>query len=225
MFVLFYYRFKTFVEWAHYFDMLVSHVIPMIFIVIFNTKIIAAVLRIRSGRIRANSEQSSQVSLYNLHSAAHNRPRNAQMHVTRVLVIISTTFVALNFPQHLVRLYSYVKSHVQSNYSATRTEVCLQQTTQFIYLWHFAINFYLYNACSRTFQLALKHLLSKLRFQLIKIFCRKRRTFQDSHKPVLMRLRWNKVPTSKRNSSSVSRQLENALIPADRSGKDSWNSI
>ena len=89
-----------------------------------------------------------------------------QMKITRMLLVVSTTFILLNLPSHVVRIKSFVESFRQSESSHSGIEMHFQQLSQFIHYLSFSINFFLYSLCGRNFKRCLYRLLSKGRYNV-----------------------------------------------------------
>lgn len=90
--------------------------------------------------------------------------RNFQLKTTRSLLLISTTFVILNLPSHVYRLYTATMEMVDDLYMHDTPGMLYQQLLQFVYYINFASNFFIYNACSRTFRKALRRIFHRLRY-------------------------------------------------------------
>ena len=89
---------------------------------------------------------------------------SVQMRITRSLLMVSTVFVALNLPSHVVRLYA-----LSTEFSGSKPTLKLllwQQICQILSYSNFAINLVLYCACSQHFCKAFK--------RLVRTSCRKR---------------------------------------------------
>ncbi|XP_065207229.1 uncharacterized protein LOC135836364 isoform X2 [Planococcus citri] len=99
-----------------------------------------------------------QVSCGNLMST------RTQQSITKMLLLVSTVFVSLNFPSYIIRLYIFFR------YSMWRSDPpgylwCAQQLFMLLYYTNFSINFLLYSMCGITFRRCL--------FQLLRNFFKK----------------------------------------------------
>ncbi len=82
--------------------------------------------------------------------------RSYQIRTTRALVIVSSVFLSLNFPSHVFRLY-YVMAYTRM----TPIGALWQTILQLLYYTNFAVNVFLYGACSNSFRAAFKALGKK----------------------------------------------------------------
>ena len=95
-----------------------------------------------------------------------------QNKVTKMLLVVSTFFLILNFPSHTMRLYFFIVGLVNPNYRPHMIMISLQKLFTYIYYVNFAINFFLYSLCGNNFRKALWQLL-KGPFESIKSkFCK-----------------------------------------------------
>ena len=100
------------------------------------------------------------------HASLH-RPL-VQMKITRMLLVVSTTFILLNLPSHVVRIQTFVASiggEVDRSFVSTR----FQELSQFLYYMSFSINFFLYSLCGRNFRRSLHRLMTRLKYNVRKV--------------------------------------------------------
>ena len=109
-----------------------------------------------------NSERSLSrtISLVRMTSGNSNRegstfhPSSIQARTTRTLLILSTSFVVLNLPSHVLRLYVFIISLSGTTLTPLQTQkvYAWQELVQFVYYINFASNFFLYTLCSNAFR-------------------------------------------------------------------------
>ena len=95
-----------------------------------------------------------------------------QLRTTRSLLVVSTLFVVFNLPNHVFRVYAFSVYLVDERYVFPRSALLWQHVLQFLYYSNFAANFFLYNACSRSFRCALRRLCWTLKRRAIERFNR-----------------------------------------------------
>lgn len=83
-----------------------------------------------------------------------DRRHSHQLKITRLLLVVSTTFLVLNLPSHAIRLLAY---GVVSNKLVLWQEFC-----QLLYYINFSINIFLYSVCGKSFRQAFWKSFSKL---------------------------------------------------------------
>lgn len=118
-------------------------------------------------------------SWHNLHNMQKSRRKfNSQMRITRMLFFTSSVFVLLNLPSHAFRMYAFMVSLRNQEYKISIVAFSIQELMQFFYYLSFATNFFLYNACSKTFRAALKILGRRLKYKCTHAFLKIRRYVQ-----------------------------------------------
>ncbi len=111
------------------------------------------------------SVASSQHSRHTLN--ARRKHHNSQVKVTKMLVLVSSTFLVLNLPSHALRLYAFASSILTEQIAPpTKRYMLIQRLFQYLNYTNFAINFFLYNTCGRNFRHALRHLGRKIKYNL-----------------------------------------------------------
>ncbi|XP_059482678.1 thyrotropin-releasing hormone receptor-like [Neocloeon triangulifer] len=75
---------------------------------------------------------------------------HCQRSITKMLLVISSTFLLLNMPSYVFRLYTIVQS--LWGQPAPPPMWCLQQFCMLLYYTNFGINFILYSLCGSTFR-------------------------------------------------------------------------
>ena len=84
-----------------------------------------------------------------------------QMRVTRTLLLVSTTFLVLNLPSHVVRIYNLIIYLTDSDVGIGLGLYVAQQITQIIYYTTFGVNFFLYAFYGKHFRKSLSYLLNR----------------------------------------------------------------
>lgn len=111
----------------------------------------------------------NSVTTYNSRSKLKTRKLKSRgkgrlhMRTTRSLLIVSSVFVVLNLPSHAFRIYIVIAELIDPTYVYPRLVLFLQHVFQLIYYLNFAVNFFLYSACSKSFRQAFYRLC--LRFK------------------------------------------------------------
>ena len=98
--------------------------------------------------------------------------RQYQLHVTKMLLVVSSIFLLFNLPCHVIRLYDFFQRLTNKSYSTSLTIIRLQKIFTYVYYVNFSINFLLYNLCGENFRKALKSLISKIKRNAIKLWTR-----------------------------------------------------
>ena len=91
-----------------------------------------------------------------------------QIRTTRVLVMVSTFFLVLNMPSHIFRLYGLLK--LAQDQMVNQLSLYVQQLLMMLYYSNFAVNMFLYCACSRSFRSSFKRLFNHWKILLQKVF-------------------------------------------------------
>ena len=80
---------------------------------------------------------------------------------TRMLVVISTIFLLLNAPNHLVRFYELLTGYLdgENSSSMSQTFYNTRQVALFVYYLNFSINFLLYCLCGHNFRREMRSIL------------------------------------------------------------------
>ena len=98
----------------------------------------------------------------------------AQMKVTRMLLIVSTTFLVLNIPSHTMRLILFYSKLVDPHYQPSDAFLATFPLTHFLYYANFCVTFLLYAASGRTFRKASKRLFHRIKHN-VHGYCQKTR--------------------------------------------------
>ena len=119
------------------------------------------------------TKSSSQRHLSGSSKQMHDSRKQYQLHVTKMLLTVSSIFLLLNLPSHIIRLYDFFHRMTVGSSITNLTIVRLQKIFTYIYYVNFAINFLLYNLCGKNFRKALKTLIIKMKSNIIKLSSRK----------------------------------------------------
>ena len=114
---------------------------------------------------------TSQMELKDLSKrqrCTNTEPRcsKAQVKVTKMLLLVSSTFLLLNLPRHVVRTYTFIMSIIDTKYHPSDTQIIWQKLFHLLYYLQFAINLFLYSAFGQNFRKALRHLCSRIQYKV-----------------------------------------------------------
>ena len=96
-----------------------------------------------------------------------------QLQVRKMLLAVSSIFLLLNLPSHVIRMYDFFKGIADHTYSTSLTVIRLQKIFTYFHYVNFSINFLLYSFCGRKFRRALKGLVKRPRIVFARC-CKKR---------------------------------------------------
>ncbi|CAH1647917.1 unnamed protein product [Spodoptera littoralis] len=134
-------------------DTIVSFSFPLGIIIIFNIWIVVGVYQRAHERRELNVERAAWTE-YGCDRAAMTAralpPLRSQHRVTRMLLIVSTVFVALNLPAYTMRLLAYAYDLSSDEYSGRWA--ALQQLSLLFFNTNFGINFILYCLTGQNFR-------------------------------------------------------------------------
>jgi hypothetical protein len=141
-------------------DFFLTFIIPFFTILTLNILIIW-----KSGRYDRLLERNYiQPSAYILHNLLEHRLRRSKYHrrITRMLLIISTAFLLLNTPMHLLKIYYFFFS-TDDNYDENNSiESAIEMLTFYLFYTNFSINFFLYSLCGKNFRSSLMDLIKNI---------------------------------------------------------------
>ncbi|XP_041349314.1 neuropeptides capa receptor-like [Gigantopelta aegis] len=141
-------------------DTVITMVLPFLLIVFMNVRIVWSVYRYQRKR-----EKMVQATARQKDSALKNR---SQRRITRMLLLVSTTFLVLNLPSHVSRLEQLLSTS-SHNYLFKRL---IHEIVLMLYYSTFSINFFLYAIYGKHFKKSLSILVRNL--------CRRKKKF-NSH--------------------------------------------
>ena len=166
-----YFDFLTIVTWL---DTTLTMVVPFFAILYGNIKVVFHVVRCSAMSCKQSQNPVSS-STFETSAGARSvterpmifQPRKnrsiPQLRVTRTLLLVSTTFLILNLPSHIVRLYSIIltiSSTPETYMISSPMLLFVQEVTYLLYYTTFSCNFVLYTIFGRNFQSVLRNLLS-----------------------------------------------------------------
>ncbi|XP_063927917.1 thyrotropin-releasing hormone receptor [Zophobas morio] len=106
-----------------------------------------------------NNNQLERCPCIHIKMSARNvASAKSQQNITKMLLLISSVFVALNSPSYVIRLSVYFGFTLQEK-EPPETLYCVQQLAMLLYYTNFSINFLLYAMCGVTFRRCLWQLL------------------------------------------------------------------
>ncbi|XP_030767567.1 thyrotropin-releasing hormone receptor [Sitophilus oryzae] len=129
-----------------------------------------ALNELQSSDSTRNSDQESTASKryiryeeYSIRCNRQHRASNnqAQHNINKMLLIISSVFIALNFPSYVIRIVAYFGFTMIDRIPPEYLH-CAQLVSQMLYYTNFSINFILYALCGRSFRLCLKKMFRDL---------------------------------------------------------------
>lgn len=88
----------------------------------------------------------------------HIRKNISQYRTARILLLVSTVFLILNSPNHFFKLQTFIRNLIAKQSSTSKKVIIWQEFFQLFYFLNFAINFFIYSLCSKTFRSALKRI-------------------------------------------------------------------
>ncbi|XP_046380414.1 neuropeptides capa receptor-like [Haliotis rufescens] len=139
-------------------DTILTMILPFLLILFMNVRIVWRVIRYQRKR-----ESVLQTHKTEKTPALRNK---SQMRITRTLLLVSTTFLVLNLPSHVIRLEQLISA--SNNYNPLHLKL-IQEIAQLIYYSNFSVNFFLYAIYGKHFKKSLKMLITNM--------CRRKKTF------------------------------------------------
>ncbi|KAK0162576.1 hypothetical protein PV327_006343 [Microctonus hyperodae] len=105
-----------------------------------------------------------------------------QHSITKMLLLISTTFIILNLPSYVIRLWVFILTVTRDTLKKEKLTAvwCFQQLFMLLYYTNFSINFLLYAMSGMTFRRCLHQLLQKYFMTVTRCFGRRRRDSENS---------------------------------------------
>ncbi|KAK3608122.1 hypothetical protein CHS0354_004779 [Potamilus streckersoni] len=151
-------EYRSLMEGITWVDTALTLVIPVTIIAIMNTRVVWVVIKFHRTRkqFRASNfvGQRKQKESPGTRTSSHS-----QLRVTRTLLLVSTTFVVLNLPSHLFKLYITVSQKTGGERSPTYAIYLIQEITQVLFYASFSGNFFLYTLSGKQFKGALCELI------------------------------------------------------------------
>lgn len=140
-------------------DFFLTFIIPFFTILTLNILII-----LKSGHYdRLLERHYVQPSTYILHHLLEHRLRRSKYHrrITKMLLIISTAFLLLNTPMHLLKIYYLFFSNGDTYDEKNFIESAIEMLTFYLFYTNFSINFFLYSLCGKNFRSCLMELIKQ----------------------------------------------------------------
>ena len=161
-------RFSRAVHILNNMDTVITLVLPFLAILIMNARIAYKVARFYRERksMALRTWSYSRWSKNRQHLVGAQRTQvytRTQVRVTKMLLTVSTIFLALNLPHHTVRTYLFIMNFLYDDYQPTETYLLYHKLFQFVYYLQFCINLFLYNAFGKNFRKALQLLWRRVK--------------------------------------------------------------
>ena len=86
----------------------------------------------------------------------------SQYRTARILLVVSSIFLILNSPNHIFRLQAFLHNIIANQSKGSLKIIAWQELFQLTYFLNFAVNFFIYSLCSKTFRSALKRLCRRV---------------------------------------------------------------
>ena len=175
-------QYTMFVNVAYNVDTVITLLLPFFSILIMNIRIAhRVVLFYRNRKSMAVDTCSSEASGQNcvtarrimVSAATRTVYTRTQVRVTKMLLTVSTVFLALNLPHHTARTYAFVMSLRDENYQPSSDYIIWNKLFQFLYYLHFSLNIFLYSALGSNFRNALIRLCARIRHGLSEGVCKR----------------------------------------------------
>jgi hypothetical protein len=178
--------FKDFLIMHHiilYVDTMVTLIVPFTSILILNI-----IITYRIAYFYNRSEHLSSVKIRFSDGNRHDRNKpclgsKAQVKMTKMLLVISTSFLVVNSPSYIIRLRLFVEQFTHTSRETSHYDALVQQISQFLFYLSFASNFFLYNLCSKKFREALCRMFWKVKYKLANFLQRSYRILRGSTTP------------------------------------------
>ncbi len=183
-------------------DTVITLLIPFLAILILNCLIIYTVTKyqtLRTGMMRGenstmsasqgNNKSNILRSSQNIHKKKKINTSSSRsiVRMTKMLVIVSSTFLFLNLPSHAIRIYVFLLNNNFINVTDNDIHILItfRKIFQCIFYVNFTINFFLYSACGGTFRAALTASSEKMKQRIIRLCCKHWQHSDIGHTTVL----------------------------------------
>ena len=131
-------------------DSILTLIVPFLIISLFNARI---ALQIRSQRIAR--DRMRQESILTTPNGVHCRYDMTEIKITKMLLVVSSTFLILNLPSHVYRVYGFFCFILGHTYILTPSQTRWQELCQILYYITFSVNIFLYSMGGKNFRKAL----------------------------------------------------------------------
>ncbi|XP_074037844.1 G-protein coupled receptor [Leptinotarsa decemlineata] len=115
----------------------------------------------KTAAVKNNYERRQYSRIHVKKSARHGMSIQIQHNINKMLLVISSVFIALNLPSYLLRICVYFEEIIYGDFGLSYFE-CIQQFAMVLYYTNFSINFLLYTMCGETFRLCLRTLFKDI---------------------------------------------------------------
>jgi hypothetical protein len=159
-------QFQSLVDVVGLIDSFITLVLPVLAIIIMNMKIIGKLLYFKDQPMTSTTTSTCAASSLRTSYATRGR---SQMKVTKMLLVVSTIFLILNVPSHLVRVYDTFQTFFNPSYAPPKYLLLLQQFFTFLFNCNFSVNFFLYSLCGTSFRKALSALMLRYWHRLARV--------------------------------------------------------
>ena len=122
---------------------------------------------------RDTPSENPRYCVQNVNHVCSIRRNIRNCHTSRLLIIVSSIFIILNCPSHIVRLKTFIQNFASPDTIMEESWIHWQGLFQIVYFFNFSINFFVYSAYSSTFRKALRTLLTGWVARLKGIFSNK----------------------------------------------------
>ena len=178
---------RNFLKFSSNIDSIITLLIPFIAIAFLNVNIIYVITHYRH---QANHFMLHRVRSSNAQTQSTTLANSTNVKVTRMLLVVSFTFLILNVPGHFIRIYVFVQSFNDPYYRPSVLYYEFQRLWLYFSYMNYSVNFFLYSLCGKNFRMGLKSLLGQLRHK--RVISTSRLTF-----------RWSTRGTYSRESTKV----------------------
>lgn len=89
---------------------------------------------------------------------ASSARQRSQITITKMLLVVSTIFLLLNLPSHVIRVQAFMMGFINPHFMPSNTVIVWQQFFTIIYYTNFSVNFFLYSLCGKNFRSALRRM-------------------------------------------------------------------
>ena len=155
---------RNFLKFSSNIDSIITLLIPFIVIAVLNVHIIYVITHYRH---QANHFMLHRVRSSNAPTQSTTFANSTNVKVTRMLLVVSFTFLILNVPGHVIRIYVFVKSFNNPNYMPSALYYEFQRLWLYFSYINYSVNFFLYSLCGKNFRMGLKSLLGQLRHKRV----------------------------------------------------------
>ncbi|XP_050517196.1 thyrotropin-releasing hormone receptor-like isoform X1 [Diabrotica virgifera virgifera] len=125
---------------------------------------------------KRNRTKHEKYSHIHVKKSTRHTASYSQHSINRMLLVISSVFIGLNFPSYMVRLSINFDAFMKSNFARKYFD-CVQQFAMVLFYTNFSINFLLYTMCGKAFRLCLKTFLCNICEKIVCVSRRNQRSF------------------------------------------------